>query len=110
MIGDGLNDAPSLALADISLSFSKAVDLSQNIADILIEGDKLLAVIYLIKFSKKTFKVMKQNLTIALIYNIFAVPFAIAGYIVPLLAAIAMSSSSLLVTLNSLKLNYKKKL
>lgn len=110
MIGDGLNDAPSLALADISLSFSKAVDLSQNIADILIEGDKLSAVIYLIKFSKKTFKVMKQNLAIALIYNIFAVPFAIAGYIVPLLAAIAMSSSSLLVTLNSLKLNYKKKL
>ena len=110
MIGDGLNDAPSLALADISLSFSKAVDLSQNIADILIEGDNLSAAIYLIKFAKKTFKIMKQNLVIALIYNIFAVPFAIAGYIVPLFAAIAMSSSSLLVTINSLKLNYKNKL
>ncbi|MFM8186244.1 MAG: heavy metal translocating P-type ATPase [Alphaproteobacteria bacterium] len=110
MIGDGLNDAPSLALADISLSFAKAVDLSQNIADILIESDKLSAVIYLMKFSKITFKVMKQNLGIALIYNVLAVPFAIAGYIVPLLAAIAMSSSSLLVTVNSLKLNYKNKL
>lgn len=110
MIGDGLNDAPSLALADISLSFSKAVDLSQNIADILIEGDNLSAAIYLIKFAKKTFKIMKQNLAIALIYNIFAVPFAIAGYIVPLFAAIAMSSSSLLVTINSLKLNFKNKL
>ncbi|MFM7557525.1 MAG: hypothetical protein ACKO46_03005, partial [Alphaproteobacteria bacterium] len=85
-------------------------DLSQNIADILIESDKLSAVIYLMKFSKITFKVMKQNLGIALIYNVLAVPFAIAGYIVPLLAAIAMSSSSLLVTVNSLKLNYKNKL
>jgi len=107
MIGDGLNDAPSLALADASLSFSKAVDLTQNIADILIEGEKLSSIIFLFKFSNKTFKVMKQNLTIALIYNIIAVPFAIAGHIVPLLAAIAMSSSSILVTLNSLKLNLK---
>ncbi len=105
MVGDGLNDAPSLALADISISFSKASDISQNIADIVIQGRKLMPIINLFSSSNKAILLMKQNLIIALIYNIIAVPFAVFGYIVPLFAAIAMSLSSLIVLLNSLRMN-----
>ena len=108
MIGDGLNDAPSLALSNVSVSFSKAVDISQNIADIIINSSKLSPIISIFSYSKMTLKIMKQNLILALIYNIFALPFAMAGYVVPLIAAIAMSSSSLFVTINSLRLNSKK--
>jgi Cu2+-exporting ATPase len=108
MIGDGLNDAPSLAMADISISFSKGSDLSQNIADIIIQGEKLTPIIALIKSAKKSIFLMKQNLIISLIYNLIAIPFAILGYIVPLFAAIAMSLSSILVLLNSLRMNILK--
>lgn len=108
MIGDGLNDAPSLALSTVSVSFSKAIDISQNIADIIINSSKLNPLISIFLYSKSTLKIMKQNLILALIYNIFALPFAMAGYVVPLIAAIAMSSSSLLVVINSLRLNSKK--
>jgi Cu2+-exporting ATPase len=107
MIGDGLNDAPSLVLANVSISFSKAVDISQNIADIIINSSKLHPIISIFLYSKNTLKIMKQNLILALIYNIFALPFAMAGYVVPLIAAIAMSSSSLIVVINSLRLNSK---
>jgi Cu2+-exporting ATPase len=108
MIGDGLNDAPSLALADVSISFSKAADISQNIADIIIQGQKLMPIIALLKSSKKAITLMKENLWIALIYNLIAIPFAVTGQVVPLVAAIAMSSSSLLVLFNSLRMNSQK--
>lgn len=105
MVGDGINDAPALTLADISISFSNASDISQNSADIIIQQDKLYPILQIISSIKKANRIMKQNLAISLIYNSLAVPFAIFGYVTPLFAVIAMSSSSLLVLFNSLRAN-----
>jgi Cu2+-exporting ATPase len=103
MVGDGINDAPALALSPVSISFSSGSNISQNIADIVIQGEKLSPILDILESSKKAISLMKQNLLIALIYNLVAVPFAISGHVVPLIAAIAMSSSSLLVLFNSLR-------
>lgn len=105
MIGDGINDAPALALSPVSISFSRASDISQNIADIIIQGENLSPILEIINSSKKAISLMKQNLIIALLYNLIAIPFAVSGHVVPLIAAIAMSSSSLLVLFNSLRIN-----
>ena len=91
MIGDGLNDAPSLALADISISFAKASDITQNIADIIIQGQQLAPILTLNHFAHRSILLIKQNLILALAYNLVAVPFAMMGSVTPLVAAIAMS-------------------
>jgi len=108
MVGDGINDAASLNLADISISFIAASELSKNTADIIVQGQNLSPIIDFLNISKRSMNIIKQNLLIALCYNIIAIPFAFMGYVSPLVAAFAMSSSSILVVLNSIKiLSYK---
>ena len=104
MVGDGLNDAVALAAADASLSPSSGLDIAQNAADAVFQGGKLSAVEEFLRVSRRSRALAKGNLTLALIYNLFAVPLAIAGFVTPLVAAIAMSSSSILVVLNALRL------
>lgn len=104
MVGDGINDAPSLVLADISISPAMASDISKNIADIIFQGENLQPILEVLEVAKKSNRIIKENLLFSLIYNCLAVPFAVAGYIVPLSAALAMSSSSIVVVLNALRI------
>ena len=103
MIGDGLNDAPSLAAAHCSLSPITAVDLAQAQSDAVFLGERLQPVVDAIDTARKARGLMRQNLLLAVIYNVIAVPLAIAGLVTPLIAAAAMSGSSVLVTLNALR-------
>lgn len=103
MVGDGLNDAPALAAAHASLSPVSAAHVAQASADALFIGDALAPVDAMLGLSRKAVRVMKDNLWIAVVYNLIAVPLAVFGHVTPLIAAAAMSGSSILVTLSALR-------
>ena len=103
MVGDGLNDAPALAAAHASLSPISATHMSQSVADAVFLGEQLAPVQAAIATSRKALHLMRQNLWFAVIYNAIAVPIAILGLVTPLIAAAAMSGSSVLVILNALR-------
>ena len=104
MVGDGLNDAPALAAAHASVSPSSAADISQTASDAVFQGAHLMPVVELLATARKTRKMSFQNFAVALGYNLVFVPLAMAGLVTPLVAAIAMSTSSILVTLNAIRL------
>lgn len=101
MVGDGINDAPVLSAATVSMTVSGASELANSTADFILTGKSLALVEDTLAAAAKTHKIILQNLAWALAYNLFAVPFAAAGFIVPWMAALGMSLSSLLVVLNS---------
>jgi P-type Cu2+ transporter len=104
MVGDGLNDAPALASAHVSMSLASASDISQAAADFVIQRDRLSAIPEAIVIARKAKRRVLENFGLAVLYNMIAVPLAVFGHVTPLVAAIAMSASSLLVTLNALRL------
>ncbi len=103
MVGDGLNDAPSLAAADASLSVAAAAHLAQAAADAIFPGDRLAPVAAALAVARRARQLMRQNLLFAVASNIVAVPIAVLGFASPLVAALAMAGSAILITGNALR-------
>ena len=104
MAGDGVNDAPALAAADVSCSLTGSSDIALENADVIITGDDLALLATAHRIARKTMTIVRQNLAWAFLYNMVGIPLAVFGQLTPVYAAVAMTASSLLVSLNSLRL------
>ncbi|MBF0276575.1 MAG: heavy metal translocating P-type ATPase [SAR324 cluster bacterium] len=108
MLGDGINDAPSLQQADLGVALGNAADISLEAADVVLLQSQLNGAVELLQISQKTTQVIRQNLGISLAYNALTIPLAMMGWVNPLFAASAMAFSSIFVTLNALRLKHSQ--
>jgi len=107
MAGDGVNDSVALSSANVSVAMGNGADISIAVSDIVLLNNSLKSLNEAFVISRKTYKFIKQNLSISLIYNLVTIPLAMAGFVIPLVAALSMSLSSLIVVANSLRIKGK---
>ena len=108
MVGDGLNDAAALALAHVSMAPGSAADVSQRAADLVLRGNGLEGLVEALDVARKSRRLVVENFVLAGLYNVAAIPLAALGLVTPLIAAAAMAASSLLVTVNALRLTVRR--
>jgi Cu2+-exporting ATPase len=103
MVGDGINDAAALSLAHVSMSPGTGTDIAQAASDIVLRAEGLTALPAAIRVARKAQALARQNIIFSLVYNVVAVPMAVLGFVTPLIAAVVMASSSIIVICNALR-------
>ncbi len=109
MAGDGINDSIALAKSDVAIAMGNSSDITISVSDIVLLNNSLESLQKAFSISRKTYKFIKQNLLLSLVYNAITIPLAMLGYVIPLVAALSMSLSSLLVVANSMRIKQKDK-
>lgn len=104
MAGDGINDALALSKSDVAIAMGGGIDVAISVSDVVVLDDKVGGIREAIYLGRRTYSFIKQNLWISLVYNLLTIPLAMAGYVIPLIAALSMSLSSLLVVGNSMRI------
>ncbi len=105
MVGDGINDALALSKSEIAITLGSGTDIALSVSDVVLMNDTFDSLYFAFKISRKTYKIIKENLVLSFLYNSITIPLAMAGYVIPLFAALSMSLSSLLVIGNSMRIN-----
>ena len=104
MVGDGINDTLALSCSEVAITLGSGTDVAVNVSDIVLMNDSFEGLKTVFEVSKNTFRIVKQNLAFSVLYNVITIPLAMSGHVIPLVAALSMSLSSLIVVGNSMRI------